>query len=166
MEKRLRGPWTEQEMEKPVSSRLTGEGYEALTLPIVEARRELQRVGSPFLVSGDVLPIHCKNALNALGELKENVTVVSQSLQRVDSFATMLSPSRYPLLSVLSTIEEQALQLINQLDTYRFACLEPSRHVRRQQHEIVSQLEDISQQLADIHELATSLDQDVVSQAR
>jgi hypothetical protein len=164
MEKILRGPWTEQEMKKPVASRLTEEGYEVLALSLVEARQALQRVGSPFLASGDILPLHCKNALNALGELKETVSVASQSLQHVDSFAVMLSPSRYPLLSVLSTLEEQALQLITQLDTYRFACLNPSRHVRRQQREIGSQLEDISRQLAAIPELVKSLDEDVASQ--
>ncbi len=164
MEKIRRGPWTEQERNKPVASRLTGGGYEALALPIVEARQALQRVGSPFLSSGDILPLHCKNALNALGALKEHVSVVSQSLQHADSFAAMLSPSRYPLLSVLSTLEEQALQLIDQLDTYRFACLNPSRHVRRQQRAVGSQLEDILQQLAAIPELVKSLDEDVASQ--
>lgn len=162
-EKIVYGPWIEQHTKKTTSSGQKGVHYEALALPIVEARQVLQRVGGPFISSGDVLPVHCKNALSALGELKENVSEVSRSLHYTDSFAAILSPSRYPLLSILYTIEEQALQLIHQLDTYRFACLEPSKRSRQQQWEIVSQLKDISQQLADIPELVKSLDEDVES---
>jgi hypothetical protein len=164
MGKILHGPWTEQGMERPVSSCLAEESYESLALPIVKAKQELQRVGGPFVSSGDVLPVHCKNALNILCELKENVSLVSQSLHQADSFETILAPSRYPLLTILYKIEELASKLIDQLNTYLFTCLESSQRVRRQHHIIVSQLEDISQQLADIPELVKSLDEDVESQ--
>jgi hypothetical protein len=135
--------------------------YEDLRFFSIEILQALRQVSIPFKATGNVCPVHCKKALNVLDHLNEQLAIGCQSLRRSVSLAILLAPSRYSLLIDLCCIQEDASQLMNQLDDYRISCLKSSRRLTPRRCEIMTLFDKVMRQLEDIPGLITSLEKDI-----
>lgn len=128
-----------------------------------EIQQALQQTSIPFKVgrSSDIIPVHCRKALNVLEDLRERLAEFRQSLSQSDSLALMLAPSRYPVLIALCNADKHASLLMDQLDSYRLSCLGPSRHhLFAQRREILALFDKVIRQVEDLPDLALSLERE------
>lgn len=131
------------------------ESNQVLILSLMEARQSVQFISQPFEANGDVRPIHCRKALNALERLNEYIKDMCRSLPEAGSNASDLIsmgtfPSNYQLLNTLYHTKEQATLLINLIDEHRLACLTPSRRLGQKRRVIQEQLSILWDYLASI----------------
>jgi hypothetical protein len=133
----------------------TGELSQTVLFSLKEAQHSVQMTRKPFEANGDVRPIHCRKALNALEKLHECIKTTGRLLPETGSKASDLisvsiSPSNYQLLNTLYHAQEQAILLINLIDDHRLACLTPSRRLGQQRRVIQEQFSVLWDYLAAI----------------
>ena len=132
---------------------------QTLVLSLIEAKHSVQFLSKPFEASGDVRPIHCRKALNALEKLNVSIKDTCRLLPEARSNASDLIsmgtfPSNYQLLNTLYHTQEQATLLINLIDDHRLACLTSSRRLGQKRRVIQEQLSILWDNLASIlHQL-------------
>jgi hypothetical protein len=128
---------------------------QTLFLALNEARHSVQTVSKPFEASGDVRPIHCRKALNALEKLNECIKSICRLLPEKSSTASDLISmstfqSNYQLLNTLYHTQDQATLLINLIDDHRLACFTPSRRLGQKRQIIQEKLSILWDNLASL----------------
>ena len=162
----LYGSWAEQRDKKELSSDRLIELIRALLTPITEAWQALQRASAPFNAKGDIRPIHCKNALNALNDLDKDTGAFCQLLRETDSLPIFISTLRYPLLTALYGVQEQTARLIPLINEYRISCIAPPRRFRDRRSEIYDSIESIGRDMNKISHQMKVLGHEVKFQER
>ena len=140
----LHGPWSEKEVEELTPSEQLKESKQILLEPLIEIQKELFLAVILFKASGDIRPLHCRKALNALEDITANTSTFCRLFTDTTSLPTLISSSRYPLLTCLHRIREQALQAIPLGNGYRVSYKSVQLQKRR---EIYMSLEYISNEL-------------------
>lgn len=156
----VRGPWQGPHKEQRSCPGLS----EEIRFISVETRQDLQHQRASFDTKCDVRPVHCRRALNALESLHERLEKLSQSLSRNTSLAIMLSPSRYPVLIDLCLMQRSTVRLMEQLDSYRVACLKSSPNLYPKRREIIALFDKVLRELESIPGLITSLERETEAQ--
>ena len=168
MGKLLHIPKDERRSEELMFSNSSVGLSQTLFLSLIEARHSVQMVSKPFEASGDVRPIHCRKALNALEKLNGFIKATCRLLPETGSTASDLIsmstfPSNYQLLNTLYHTQEQAALLINLIDDHRLACLTPSRRLGQKRRVIQEQLSTLWDYLASLLDQLQSSSEDTLS---
>ncbi len=162
----LHGPDTEQGNHMQLSldqfSTLTQDHLTELT----RAQQSLQRVSTPFKEKGDIRPVHCRIALESLGEISEYIQEMCGLLRSTASLPIVISALRYQLLLILHRIEEQIDNLVDLLNSYRLICIAPSSQAFQKRKEIYGSFERLSKHLSDISQEAKLLEDEAKFQER
>jgi hypothetical protein len=151
----LHMPMDELRSEEQMSSNTSVGLSQTLFLSLLEAKHSVQMVSKPFEASGDIRPIHCRKALNALEKLDKLIKTNCQLLPETgyaasDLISKSTFPSNYQLLNTMYHTQEQAIQLINLIDDHRLACLTPSQRLGQKRRVIQEQLSTLWDYLASL----------------
>jgi hypothetical protein len=128
MENLRSGPWN-QRCSEGQRIHLVDEINHRYFPKFVESQQEIQQTRILFDAHGDIRPVHCRYALNALETLNTRVAATCKLLrtdnenpQTFNLPSLIIHPSYYPLLSTLHHIQDHISTLMRFIDTYRIDC--------------------------------------------
>ena len=150
----LYGPWMDKEDEILLTPEQFKESQQQLLEPIIEAQHSLLLAARPFVNAGNVRPVHCRKALNALEDISANVSVFCRLLSETDSLPIFISSFRYPLLINLHRLREQITHATVLIDACRTSYTAIASRASQKQHDIYAAIEYI---LSDLQHFLTQL---------
>jgi hypothetical protein len=117
---------------------------------ITQTQKSLQKASVPFQGKGDVLPVHCKLALDSLKEMNGCIEEFGGLFYKTRHLPLVIIALRYQTMLILHRIETQSSQLEELLDSYRTICTTPSKHAYKRRNTISDSFEELLQSLTDI----------------
>jgi hypothetical protein len=114
----LSGPWTERQMSTETMPDQFKESQQFLLKPIIKAQQELRLAARLFQATGDIRPIHCRKLINVLENIATSADAFCKLLSTTEALAIFISAARYPLLTDLHRLRQQATQAIILTEDY------------------------------------------------